>query len=46
MANLAKYCLLIPLVHKWTLGRSIAVVALSFYGLYTAVYCLMVAGVL
>ncbi|GBF97359.1 Ca2+:cation antiporter family [Raphidocelis subcapitata] len=46
IANLAKYCLLIPLVHKWTLGRGIAVVALSFYGVYTAVYCLAVAGVL
>jgi hypothetical protein len=45
IVNLAKYCILIPLVHKWVLGRGLAVVALSFYALYSLVYCLAVLGV-
>lgn len=46
IANLAKYCVLIPLVHKWVLGRGVAAIALGFYAIYTVVYCLAAAGVI
>ncbi|KAI8474810.1 MAG: Sodium/calcium exchanger protein-domain-containing protein [Monoraphidium minutum] len=46
IANLAKFCILIPFVHKWVLGPSLALIALSFYAVYTAVYCLGATGVI
>lgn len=46
IANLVKFCLLIPLFHKWVLGRGVALTALAFYAVYTIVYCLMVTHVI
>lgn len=43
IANLCKFCLLIPLVHKWVLGPGLAITALAFYFVYTVIYCLAVA---
>ena len=44
IANLVKFCVLIPFVHRWVLGRGIALTALAFYAAYSAAYCLLVSG--
>jgi sodium/potassium/calcium exchanger 6 len=46
IANLAKYCVLVPLVHKWELGRGVALTAFAFYGAFAVLYSLVVVGVI
>lgn len=46
IVNLAKFCIVIPLVHKWVLGPGLALTALGFYAVYTVVYCLAAADVI